>query len=237
MHPERLSDLRKGLSDLKVGALLSLLTYVILLVALLSSLSLLPMFTLMLGQLELTSLISVMPLLSIVLLAVLAALVTSLAAFYKFFRATGHLKRFDAPKLGIGRIGVLLGIVGAVVILLGSISLMSLTMTSASLNAPLESLEYLSPYGLYAFTGVLVVGAIVIVIGEILFSVMVMRLGEVEGLDSGFRTAGILYLAGILIAFIPLVSLLALVLEIVALILIYRCSESSLRFLASVPRP
>ncbi|MEM4582074.1 MAG: DUF973 family protein [Candidatus Korarchaeum sp.] len=235
MHPERLSDLRKGLPDLKVGALLSLLANVILLVALLSSLSRLPMYPPTLGQPELLFLAFMVASASFMLLVVVAALVTSLVALFKFLRAAGHLKRFDAPKLGVGRIGVLLEIVGVVMALLGLIASMSLSMTSA----PLTGSRY-SSSSVGAVIGLvlaLVVGAIGTVIGKILFSVMLMRLGEVEGLDSGFENSGILYLADTLVAFIALiasnlVSLLALILEIVAFILIYRCSENSLRSLA-----
>lgn len=234
--------MRRGLSDLKVGALLSLVSYAIILIALLASLPSLLTFALTFEQPEelFHTMETIASPLSIPLLAVLAAMVVSLAALYKFFKATGHLKRFDAPRLGIGRLGVLLGIAGVLVILLGSIAVVFALMTSILLNAPAWSLEYLTSLehltlsGLYALIGVLVIGAIAAVIGEILFVVMIMRLGDIEGLDKGFRTAGILFLAGIVAGFIPLVSLLALVLEMVALVLTYRYSENSLRSLASV---
>jgi len=64
-------------------------------------------------------------------------------------------------------------------------------------------------------------GIILIVVGAILFGVMLMRMGEIE---SGFKTAGILYLLSIILNFV--VNGVGNIFAIVSLILIYTTSTS-----------
>ncbi|MDW8035924.1 MAG: DUF973 family protein [Candidatus Korarchaeum sp.] len=238
MSVEQLDRLRRGLSDLRTGALLNLIVYVVVL------LSLLPLLPMTLESYDFSHQSeSVMYLLAISVSGILAAILIGIVAFYKFFRATGHFKDFNAPRLGIGRIGVTLQLVGLLIFIFGMV-----IVIAASLNVILEALkagevyEYFDLPSIFESIGVFLLAAIVVflltaiilLIGALLFGAMVMRLSEVEGLEKGFRTAGILYIVGILLAWIPYISLIAVALDVLALILIYIYSSRGLTSLTRI---
>ncbi|MDK2373289.1 MAG: hypothetical protein QI197_07940 [Candidatus Korarchaeota archaeon] len=60
-----------------------------------------------------------------------------------------------------------------------------------------------------------------------------MRLAEVKGLDPGFKWAGILYIAGVILGLIPNLGIVGTILGVVATILIYTYSKNSLEALKS----
>ena len=70
--------------------------------------------------------------------------------------------------------------------------------------------------------GALIVSAILWIVGAVLFGLMLRRLPDEEGVERGFKTAGLLYILGIVI---PLLFL-------VAAILIYHDASVSLKRLA-----
>ena len=152
-------------------------------------------------------------------------------AFYKFYKATGYLKEYDAPRLGIGRTGILISLAGLGVAVIG---LLVLVASVASIEASTRYQTFGSLLGLlFAIMGLLIIAAVLILIGSILFGIMVMRLGEVEGLDPGFKWAGILYIAGIILGLIPKLGIVGTILELVSAILIYTYSKNSLEALKS----
>jgi hypothetical protein len=69
--------------------------------------------------------------------------------------------------------------------------------------------------------------------GQILFSIMLIRLSEEKDVDEGFRIAGILLAVSAILIFIPFISIAGLVLDLVALILIYTSAKNSLNKLKS----
>jgi len=69
--------------------------------------------------------------------------------------------------------------------------------------------------------------------GLILFSIMLIRLSEEKDVDEGFKLAGFMVAAGAVLSLIPLISPAGLVLYLVAFILIYTSSKSSLGKLKS----
>jgi hypothetical protein len=62
---------------------------------------------------------------------------------------------------------------------------------------------------------------------------MVMRLGEVQGLNPDFKYAGILMIAGALLSLIGNLAIIGLVLELVSLIMILVYSDMSIKSLTS----
>lgn len=219
--------LMRGLHDLRTASLLSLIASIILLAILIVSLGMMGIFF------EISEmphrLGSMLAALSGLLIGIFVALVLEIIAFYKFFTATGHLKSYDPARLGIGRTGVILELAGLIIIIIGfALMLPFLSSIEAQYGAP-ESIIA----SLFAYLGVLLLGALMIVVGAVLFSVMLMRLGELEGVDKQVKWAGLFYLVGILLSLIPFISIISVVLEIVALIMLYSGCGSSLKSLSS----
>ncbi len=67
-------------------------------------------------------------------------------------------------------------------------------------------------------------GGILVLIGAILFGIMLIRMDEVE---SGFKIAGILLIAGIILNFIS--GGIGLIIMIVSMVLVYTSSKSALK--------
>lgn len=67
-------------------------------------------------------------------------------------------------------------------------------------------------------------GGILVLIGAILFGIMLIRMDEVE---SGFKIAGILLIAGIILDFIS--GGIGLIIMIVSMVLVYTSSKSALK--------
>jgi hypothetical protein len=126
-----------------------------------------------------------------------------------FIRASSLLRRFDRG-LGIGRACLLLELFGLSIILWISSQIDSRTFTSWILT-------FLSLFS----------GASLLFISGIGFSIMFMRLGEIDGLGEGFRLAGIIYMAG---AFFGLtIPIAGHVTDSLSMTLMYFYSHRSLR--------
>ncbi len=65
-------------------------------------------------------------------------------------------------------------------------------------------------------------------IGWILFSVMLIRLGDLKDVSNSIHTAGILYLIGIILSLVPYLSIIGEILILIAVILIYTGAGESL---------
>lgn len=233
MQPELTEHLRRGLSDLRTGALLNLIAYAIILIAVLSFLPLvlLPYMSISrIGEISrpLGMIISALVSIGIV---ILVAVIMFIISFYYFFRSTGHFKSFD-PKLGIGRTGMMLQLMGLIILIIGLLAFLMLSaITKVSATRALG--ETHGPFILiFAMLGVMFIAAVISFIGGLLFGVMLTRLGEVEGL-SEFRTAGILYIVALVLSVIPFISLAGMAIGIVAMILIYTYSGRGLRSIES----
>ncbi len=211
-----------GLSDLKSGAKYSLIAY---LLSLLIVAAAFMMFPSLLGggmRVPSTNLTALISLGIFLLLVGIAILVVVIVALYKFYRATGHLREFD-PRLGLGRTGILLVILGIVVLLLGT----SIAGLSIGLTAPRMGPSAILG-AIFSIVGIVILGVALVVIGDILFAVMVMRLAEIEGLDRGFRIAGALYIASVVLSFVPYIGVAGYAIGLVSTFLIYTYSKNSL---------
>jgi len=167
-----------------------------------------------------------------VLAAILVALILAIIAFILWFMATGNLKRYNPERFGIGRLGMLLQLIGIILIVVGGVGGLALMgfVASASLTAAPSAFG-----AFFGFLAILILAAILAIIGAILFAIMVMRLPEDAGIESGFKTAGILYLIGVILSIIPFVSMVGSIIVLVAVILIFIYSGSTLRRLEALP--
>ncbi len=227
-------SLVRGLSDLKTGALFSLIAYALSFLVLLIVLAMVPHIMIPgMGPrtIPTTGLAALLGMLSLIVVMGIVILVLAVLAFYKFYKATGYLKEYDAPRLGIGRTGILISLAGLGVIFIGLLVLVA-SMASIGASTGYQALGgLLGP--LFAMMGLVIIAAVLIIIGSILFGIMVMRLGEVDGLDPGFKWAGILYIAGVILELIPNLGIVGTILGLVSTILIYTYSKNSLEALKS----
>jgi len=236
MESEGAERLRRGLSNLRMGALLSLIAYATMPILLL------------------TILLFLVILLTV---ALAAAVITYLMALCFFLRSIGHLRSFDA-KLGMGRTGVMLQLAGFIVMVIGLLVLASTPIPSGPHPVPGGgmTMEEEISRTFARLKGVVLTGVIISLAGGLLFGRMLMGLGRVEGLD-GFRTAAILYAVAFMLSAIsfvlalfiegppyfpipalislatPFIFSAAVVINIVAMILIYTCSGRGLRSIES----
>lgn len=222
-----------GLSDLRMGALLGLIAYVTLILVFLVFLVsfLFPMITQPVEPLSaITSILSSLLLLGV---GLLIGLILAITSFYKFFKATGHLKRFDAPRLGIGRVGVLLQLAALAIMVISTMEVIVMTPYGT-----VPKYEYSAP--LIAFAVLFVAASIVSLMGSLLFGIMLMRLADVEGLSGGFKVAGVLYIATAImggLGFIlgaVVIGAAIFILGMLAMVVIYTSAGESLRKLASL---
>ena len=158
--------------------------------------------------------------------------VLGIISFVLWFMATGNLKRYS-ERLGIGRTGMILQLIAIIIIIVGMIGFIAFIAVSAKQLLPREPSFGAFPgmmAGILGILGIAIIGAILAVIGGIMFGLMLMRMPE-EGLDNGFKTAGIIYLVGMVVSLIPFVSLISFILSLISVILIYRSAKRNLESL------
>jgi len=199
-------ELAEGLRNLRAGAMFNLISVILVLIAIILIFAAVGSFP------NPNTLISLIAIVGTYILLLIVASIVGLVGFILYFKATGNLKKYN-PDYGIGRTGMILQIVGLIIMIA------SLGFFVASLTRSLGSVER----AVLSMFGFIIVGAVIIVVGVVLFSVMLIRLGEIE---SGFKTAGILYLIGIVLSLI--VGGVGSILGIVSTILIYTSAGRAL---------
>ncbi len=195
-----MTELNDGMDNLRKGSLAYLLAVVV------SWASIIPLmatgFTA--GDLMNPALIASLGALAIL---IVAAIVLGIASFVYLFIATGALRRVN-EKYGIGRKGLLLILVGLILFSFSLILALFAAATGASDDIAL------------VIVGIIrllwIIAAVLLLIGVILFGIMLLRL---EGVDTRFKTAGIIYLIGIIVPF----------LIIVAMILVYSAANRAIK--------
>ncbi len=226
-----LDSLVEGLKDLRTGALLEILSVVMLIVAFIPLFTMFPTLDVM-GRETMPPLGLMITQALLILALAFIAVALSIVSFYKFYKAASHFKDYDPSRLGIGKTGVTLIII-AIVILIVSLLVMIGAISSMAPSSGLRMAENLLLGTFTSMIFVMLIAAILALVGSILFGIMIMRLGEVEGLEPGFRTAGIIYIVSIVISLIPFIAVVGFVLSLVSLILIYSYSGSSLKALGA----
>jgi hypothetical protein len=217
MTSEKLTYLVDGLRKLRTGALLQLIAVII------SVFALIYMFIVMgLGFMTLnpTMMASAFigALASLILIGTLIGILL-LVGFIYWFMSAGRLKEYD-QRLGIGRTGVLLVVIGIILLIFGG-AIAATSLLTLSKHMISEGIPYYGLAALGGFIAILGIGGILIFIGWILFSIMLMRLGDLEDVSGSIHTAGILYLIGVILSIIPYANFIGLILTLVAVILIY----------------
>jgi len=158
----------------------------------------------------------------------LVASALSLIAFILWFMATGNLKRYNPDRFGIGRLGLLLQVIGIILIFAGSLAFVGVAFAQGS------NIAFFGVF--FSFMAVIMFAAILVLVGAILFAIMLIRLPEDQNVESDFKTAGILYLIGIILSIIPYISMVGSILILVAVILIFTYSGSTLKRLETLPK-
>ncbi len=226
-----LDSLVEGLEDLRTGALLGILSVIMLIVTFIPLFNMFPTLEVM-GRETMPPLGLMITQALLILALAFIAVALSIVSFYKFYKATSHFRDYDPSRLGIGKTGVTLIII-AIVMLIVSLLVMIGTISSMAPSSGLRIAENLLLGTFTSMIFVMLIAAILALVGSILFGIMIMRLDEVEGLEPGFRTAGIIYIVSIVISLIPFVAVVGFVLSLVSLILIYSYSGSSLKALGA----
>ncbi|MCE4620838.1 MAG: DUF973 family protein [Desulfurococcales archaeon] len=142
------------------------------------------------------------------IVALIVAAILALVAFIQWYIASGSLRDADPQRLGIGRTGMNLQIAGVILIILGLLSAIGGAVPVA--------------------LAVIVIAALMLLAGVILWGVGLMRISEIPGMPEGFKIAGILYI-------LQLIPYIGSILGIIATILVYIYSNEALDKLARQP--
>jgi hypothetical protein len=237
LNESRLDELTEGIERLKNGALISVLSIVFGIAAFLLLLAVLPHMRFLNISLysNITTmnrtiisiferkLVGALPYIAISGLMLILSAILAIASFVLFFMATGNLKKYS-EKFGIGRIGL--------IIVLLSMLLVLVAVPSAFLTIGIKHLPSF-PVLMLMTIALVFLSILLSAVGQILFSIMLIRLSEEKDVDEGFRIAGILLAVSAILIFIPFISIAGLVLDLVALILIYTSAKNSLNKLKS----
>jgi hypothetical protein len=217
MNEKDVSSLISGLRKLRTGALLQITAVILSIIAVIylftiMGLSMLTMEPRMMFGAMLSSL------LGIGVLGVIIGILLLLGFIY-WFTATGDLENYNS-RLGIGKTGVIIVIVGIILAILGALLLVGL-----------PGMGFMALGGFMFFIGI---GGLLVLIGWILFSIMLIRLGDLEEVSDSIHTAGILYLIGIILSLIPYLNIVGNILVLIAVIMVYSGAGSTLDRLKSI---
>ncbi|WP_456328303.1 hypothetical protein [Archaeoglobus sp.] len=195
------TDIAEGLRRLKTGALLTFLSQ-----ALLTISSIIVIVGLVFRK-AVTVPFAITILLSTIL---------GLVGLIQFFIATVHLKRAN-PNYVIGSVGLAIQLVGVVPMIIFKLpTILALINTVTNVNRAIGIVIYL----IFSAKMIFIVGGILIIIGAILFGMMLIRMDEI---DSGFKTAGTIYLIGAVLNFV--FGFIGNILTMISSIIIYRTSS------------
>ena len=148
-----------------------------------------------------------------------------LIGFIYWFTAAVDLENYNSG-LGIGKTGVILIIIGIILAIVGVLSLIGMGAAYLGMaEHPYPGMGAMAFGGLIFFLGI---GGLLVLIGWILFSIMLIRLGDLEEVSDTIHTAGILYLIGIVLSLIPFLNVIGSILILVAVVMIYTGAGSTL---------
>ncbi len=209
-------ELVEGMNKLKTGALINLLSVVLMLIGIITAVATFGFMPIENPR----NLIGMLAIAGLFIILVIIALVLGIVGFIMYFKATGHLKRYD-EKYGIGRTGMVLQIIGLLLIFIPILAILAIISQMRPYEVP----------GLLAISLVFIfilIGAIMIIVGAILFGIMLIRLEDVE---SDFKVAGIVYFVGMILSFI--LGAIGSIIGIVSTILIYMSANKALKKLST----
>ena len=229
MNEKEVSSLISGLRKLKTGALLQIISVILCIIAVIYLFMIMGFFILSMSPRIMTGAL-LSSLLGVGILGVIIAILL-LVGFIYWFTATGDLENYNS-RLGIGKTGVILIIIGIILVIIGGFSLIASRATYPGME--MHSYPGMGFMALGGFMFFLGIGGLLILIGWILFSIMLIRLGDLEEVSDSIHTAGILYLIGIILSLIPYLNIVGSILILIAVIMIYTGASSTLDRLKSM---
>ncbi len=195
------TDIAEGLRRLKTGALLTFLSQALLTIS----------SIIVIGGLVFRKAVTVPFAITILLSTILG-----LVGLIQFFIATVHLKRAN-PNYVIGSVGLAIQLVGVVPMIIFKLpTILAMINTVTNVNRAIGIVIYL----IFSAKMIFIVGEILIIIGAMLFGMMLIRMDEI---DSGFKTAGTIYLIGAVLNFV--FGFIGNILTMISSIIIYRTSS------------
>ncbi len=236
--PKNYSDLVLGLEGLKTGALLQIILQIAYLgVLFIITLSIRPYMSVMTGHESINpDVYTRMYLVSTLSLYLMLAIgILYLIIIYRYWLiGTKHLEDYDLDRLGIGRIGITLSLIGIGILVL---AVAGVIISYSKMSPPDEHIYY----GLGMSSDIItfymrmswlflipsILGGGILIIGMIMFSIMLIRLGKMEGIYPSLHTAGIILLIGIVLSIPSAFNILGWILIIAANILIYNGSRET----------
>ncbi len=172
--------------------------------------------------------------------------VISLIAFIFIFIATGWFKSYDPARLGIGRKGIILELLGLGIMIVGAIILLATIGLAVLFSVDAgEDIGSLLAGG--ALAGIILsiicylICAVLALVGAIMYFIFLFRLAEVPRADPMIKTGVILTIVGIVVAIVfaivgavltmPVIGTVGSVVGFIAWILIYIGAGNTLKAL------
>ena len=162
--------------------------------------------------------------------------IIGLIILYKYwYRAAVHLEDYGWDRFEIGKMGVLLALVGGITL----VAIVTGAAYIVSTSSPRDYLYFHGPttpndiISLYMMVSWLLtipsfIGIILGVVGMMMFSIMLIRLSRENWASPNLHTAGILLLMGVILSVPSILNILGWVLMIVANIIIYIGAKESI---------
>ncbi len=162
--------------------------------------------------------------------------IIGLIILYRYwYKATVHLEECDWNRFEIGKVGMLLTLIGGITL----VAIVTGATYIVSTSSPMDYLHYHGPtspndiISLYMMVSWILtipcfIGIILGVVGMIMFSIMLIRLSRENGVSPNFHTAGIILLMAVILSVPSILNILGWVLMIVANIIIYVGAKESI---------
>ena len=151
-----------------------------------------------------------------------------LVTYFYWYKGSSYLSNYNSSKFSIGKTGIFLMLIGLISALPGLIGVAYLFgsffpmfgWSGSDMGTGMNPVAFsMALFGIIFIPGV--VGFLLMFLGIILFSIMLMRLGDEEGLSQKLKTSGILMLIAIILSFIPIASFVAGFLVFLSLVFMY----------------
>jgi hypothetical protein len=155
------------------------------------------------------------------LLITLPTIIILLLGFYQWLKASRHLKIYDIERLSMGGIGIIIIIIGLIILLIVVIGLISGVVHSINIamdmiqetprpsNIPSEVMRYL-----IELLDLLILPSIIgwglLMTGTTIFSIMLIRLGNMKNISNSIRNAGNIFIISMVLSLIPIISFIDL---------------------------
>jgi len=163
---------------------------------------------------------------------IMAPVVLNLLGFIYFYNAGKYLEEIDPGQFGVGKIGSLLMIIGAFLILIFSkfIPVVNLYQTAFAS----QGTKFVFSIGELMIINIVLETPFnyVIVLGSIFFGLMLIRLGEYGRISSLVNKAGLLLIISFAMALVPAGAYIGSFILLAAMVILFLGTHNSLKLLA-----